>query len=37
MRRGRYQAMLRQLGIPTIELANAYEIARFYQSGGLKR
>jgi adenylate kinase family enzyme len=34
---GRYQELLRQLGIPTIELANTYEIARFYHSEGLER
>jgi hypothetical protein len=33
----RYQEMLHQLGIPTIELSNAREIARFYQSEGLVR
>jgi hypothetical protein len=34
---GRYQALLHQLGIPTIELSNTREIARFYQSEGLER
>jgi adenylate kinase family enzyme len=34
---GRYQEMLHQVGIPTIELSNTRKIARFYQSEGLER